>query len=307
MSLIVVGSFALDTIRMPDGRLYKDILGGSGIYFALAAATLAPEVAVVGAVGGDFPFPKLRMLRNQGVQTDGLVKVADGKTFRWEGTYQANMDDRVTDNLQLGVLASHTPQLSDEHRNAAHVFLACAMPSLQLATLRQMKRKPLAVCDTIQVYIENDRPELLKVIKSCGGIIINDSEARLLLGDENMVRCAKALCRMGPRFAVVKKGANGALLAIRERAQTAVYPLPAWPLAKVADPTGAGDSFAGGFMGWLAKTGKADAATLRQAAVHGTAVASFTCEGVGPSRLARLSANEVTERAHQFAALLNCR
>ena len=305
LSLLVAGSFGLDTIRMPDGRVYRDVLGGSGTYFSLAASLLAKGVRVAGAVGGDFPRRHLRLLRGRGVDTEGLAIVPEGKTFRWSGTYKPNMDDRVTDDLQFGVLASHRPKLPPSCRRPDLLFLACAAPSLQGAVLRQAGNGALAVCDTIEVYIRGDRAALLKVLRACGGVIVNESEARLLLGDDNTVRCAQALCRMGPRFAVVKQGAHGSVLAAGKGGKDGIFPLPAWPLGKVADPTGAGDSFAGGFMGWLARTGKRDTAALRHAMRWATAVASFTCGGVGPSRLARLAPAELAARHRALGRLLD--
>ena len=299
MSLLVVGSIALDAIRLPGGKRHSDILGGSCSYFSLAAGFFT-KVGVVGVVGGDFPKRHLALFDKHGIERSGLEIVPGGRTFRWAGTYAADMNARVTDDLQFGVLGDFDPKLSDAQRDASHLFLACAQPELQLRVFKQMRRKPLAACDTIEVYIRDSRAPLMEVFRRSRGVIVNDSEAALLFDDASAVRCAKKFLKLGPKFAVVKKGEHGGVLATRE----GIFPFPAYPLEKVADPTGAGDAFAGGFMAWLDRAGKEDADTLRAAVACGTAAASFACEGVGPAGLARRTASDLRARAKGFAELL---
>ncbi len=299
MSVLVVGSVAIDTIRTPDGEEHRNVLGGSCTYFSYAASFLT-DVQVVGVVGRDFDESYIHLLRKRRIDLDGLEIKPDGETFRWAGTYSADMNERTTDDLQFGVLGSFDPQLPEAYRDTPYVFLACAQPELQLKVIDQMRGKPLFVCDTIEFYIENHRDALTEVLRRVDGIIVNDGEARMLTGEANLGRAAQALLDMGPRFVVLKKGEHGGLLMTGEE----LYPLPAYPLLDVVDPTGAGDSFAGGFMGMLAKVGKSDTAALRQAAVYGTVLASFACEGISLNRFVHLTDEEVGERADAFLRML---
>ncbi len=239
---------------------------------------------VVGVVGEDFPAAHVELLSRRGIDLTGLETKPGGKTFRWAGTYAADMNNRTTDDLQFGVLGEFNPVLPAAYRRTGTVFLACAQPQLQLKVMDQMQGAPLVVSDTIEFYIQNELDALKEVLRRSAGVIINDSEVKLLTGESNLIRAADRLLALGPRFAVIKKGEHGGLLA----AEGGIYPFPAYPLAEVADPTGAGDSFAGGFMGHLARSGRADLATLRQGVVYGTTLASFTCQGVSLSRLASL-------------------
>jgi len=299
MALLVVGSVALDTIRTPDGKEHRDVLGGSCTYFSYCASFLCP-VQVVGVVGEDFPIAHVELLRGRKIDLAGLETKAGGRTFRWAGTYAENMNDRTTDDLQFGVLGEFDPVLPDSYHDTSTVFLACAQPQLQLKVMDQMRGKPLVVCDTIEFYIQNELAALKDVLRRSDGVIINDSEVKLLTGQSNLIRAADKLLALGPKFAVIKKGEHGGLLA----AEGGIYPFPAYPLADVADPTGAGDSFAGGFMGHLARSGRADLATLRQAVVYGTTLASFTCQGVSLERLTSLKDEDIRQRAGDFAARL---
>jgi len=299
MSLLVVGSIALDTIRTPDGKEYPDVLGGSCTYFAYAASFF-DSIRLVSIVGDDFSQDHVNLLKSRKIDIDGLEIRQGGKTFRWAGTYAENMNDRTTDDLQFGVLGEFNPQLPQSYRDSDVVFLACAQPALQLQVMDQMEKKPLVVFDTIEFYIENDREMLGKVFERADGVIINDSEVKMLTGDSNLVRSAKTILDMGPRFAVLKKGEHGGILATRE----GLFPFPAYPLAEVADPTGAGDTFAAGFMGYLAKTGKSDINTLRRATVYGTVMASYTCEGISLNRLSKVTDEDIEKRAADFAEML---
>ncbi len=299
MPLLVVGSVAIDTIRTPDGKEHADVLGGSCTYFSYAASFLT-KVQVVGVVGEDFESKHIDLLKSRDIDLAGLEIRKGGQTFRWAGTYSEDMNERTTDDLQFGVLGEFDPDLPEKYRDTKFVFLACAQPQLQLKVIEQMRGKPFVVLDTIEHYIQNEREALAEVFSRCDGVIINDAEAKMLTGETNLVRAAGKLLEMGPRFAVLKKGEHGGLLAAGE----AIYPFPAFPLAAVADPTGAGDSFAGGFMGHLAKVGQTDTDAFRQAVVYGTVMASYACEGISLNRLAELSDEQIRERVRRFLELL---
>jgi sugar/nucleoside kinase (ribokinase family) len=255
-------------------------------------------VRVVAAVGRDFPKKYLDGFRRCRADLAGLQVIPDGTTFRWEGTYLPDMNNRTTDSLSFGVLASFQPVVPASFQDSPTVFLACAIPAMQLRILSQMRGKPLVVCDTIEVYIRENRQDLDKVIRRSQGMIVNDSEARLLSGEDNLVATALGLLRKYRlEFLVLKKGEHGGILAYQNQA----YPFPAYPLAKVADPTGAGDSFAGGLVATLDQAKKIDLKTLKKAILNATVVASFACEGVSLSRLSRVSLADCRERAKKFA------
>lgn len=298
MSLLVVGSIALDTIRMPDGKVHTDVLGGSCSHFVLASRFFC-RTRVVGVVGEDFPKKYIADFGKCQADLDGL-QVLPGKTFQWHGTYKRDMNDRVTDALHFGVLGEFDPVLPSRYRDSDFIFLACSQPRLQSKVLDQIDGKPLAVCDTIEVYIKNDRRDLDKLIRRCQGMIINDFEARLITGEDNIVAAAQGIAKkykLG--FLVVKKGEHGGLLVDRE----GIMPFPAFPLARIVDPTGAGDCFAAGFMATLAKAGKADAKTLRAAVANATAVASYACEGIGGKLMLKLTPAQVKARAAAFVKM----
>lgn len=298
MSLLVVGSIALDTLKMPNGKVHKDVLGGSCAYFIHSAHFFTP-VRVVGAVGDDFPKKHLDGFKKCRADLTGL-QTLPGKTFQWHGTYHKDMNNRDTDALHFGVLETFQPVLPPKFRNSDFVFLACSQPHLQLMVLDQIEGKPCAVCDTIEVYIQNDRPMLDKLIKRCSGMIINDSEARLMTGEDNIVKAAAGIHKKYKlEFLIVKKGEHGGVLVDA----AGITPFPAYPLMKVVDPTGAGDTFAAGVMATLARKGKADPKTLRQAIANGTACASYACEGLGLSKLMKLTARDVNARAREFVKM----
>ena len=299
MSLLVVGSIAIDTIRTPDGKEHAEVLGGSCTYFSYCASFFT-TVQLVSVVGEDFGAQHIDLLKSRSIDLSGLVIKEGGATFRWAGTYAEDMNDRTTDDLQFGVLAEFDPELPEAYRSAPCVFLACAQPELQLKVMDQMAGDPLVVCDTIEFYIENNRDALGEVFRRSEGVIINDAEVRMLTGKSNLVKASDDLLAAGPKFAVIKKGEHGGLLATQE----GLFPFPAYPLREVADPTGAGDSFAGGFMGHLSRTGNASVDSLRQAVVYGTVMASFTCGGISLSRLSSLTSEEVLARAEHFSAML---
>ncbi|MFH0911837.1 MAG: PfkB family carbohydrate kinase [Planctomycetota bacterium] len=298
MSVLVVGSIALDTVRTRR-ETRTEVLGGSCTYFAVAASLLSP-VRVVSVVGGDFPRAHIDLLRSRPVDLAGLSVRNGERTFRWAGTYAEDMNDRTTDDLQFGVLASFDPVLPPAYRDTPFVFLANAHPSLQGKVLDQMRSRPVALCDTIDHYIRTEPEAVRAVLARVDGAILNDAEARLLTGETNTVAAAGALLETGPRFAIVKKGEHGALLACGE----GIFSVPAFPLGRVVDPTGAGDAFAGGVMGCLAREGSADIPTLRKALAYGTAAASFTCEDFSLDRLARVRPEELEARVAAFREMV---
>ena len=295
MSLLVVGSIALDTLRMPGGKEYKDVPGGSCTYF-IHSAKFFGKTRVVGVVGEDFPVKYINGFKKAGADLEGL-QIQSGTTFQWHGTYEKDMNNRVTDALYFGVLGTFDPILPKKYLDSKFIFLACSQPALQMKVLDQVKGKPLAVCDTIEIYIKENRADLDKLIRRCQGMIVNDSEARLLSGEDNLVRAAAGIVKKYRlEFLALKKGEHGGFLATRN----GIVPFPAYPLAKIADPTGAGDCFAGGFMATLAKAGKADDKTLRKAVVNATAVASCCCEGVSLTSLLKATPAQMRKRAADF-------
>jgi sugar/nucleoside kinase (ribokinase family) len=295
--VLVVGSIALDTVRTQEEER-RDILGGSCTYFAVAASHLAP-VEVVAAVGEDFPAKHVRMLKKHDIDLDGLEKKPGEKTFRWAGTYAEDMNDRTTDDLQFGALGTFDPVLPDAYRRTKYVFLATDHPERQLKVLEQVKGKPVAVCDTIDHYINTEPEGLREVLRRCKGAILNYDEVNLITGHRNTVAAARAILEMGPSFVIAKKGEHGAIMAYKDR----IYAVPAYPLETVVDPTGAGDSFAGGFMGYLASQGNTRVQTLIRAMAYGTATASFTCEAFSLDRLRKVKKKEIKKRVREFRHL----
>jgi sugar/nucleoside kinase (ribokinase family) len=295
MSVTVVGSIALDTVETPAGRNTEG-LGGAATYFALAAANYVP-VHLVGVVGDDFPQTHVDLLRGKGIDLEGLERAA-GRTFRWTGRYHNDLNNRDTLDTQLNVFEHFHPKLPASARSAPFLFLGNIHPSLQLEVLDQAKPKFVGL-DTMNLWIHGALDDLKRVLRRVAVLIINDSEARDLTGEPNIIRAAKAVSAMGPGIVVVKKGEHGCLLFTPND----LFSAPAYPLENVVDPTGAGDTFAGGFMGHLAAAGKTDAATLRQAVVHGSVVASYTCEKFGPDRLAEIGRREIESRYAEFQKL----
>ena len=298
MSLLVVGTVALDAIETPYGR-QDEVLGGSATYFAAGASYFAP-VRVVGVVGEDFPLHRLDFLKRRGVDLAGIEVVPGGRTFRWAGRYHHDLNHRDTLGTWLNVLETFHPKLPADWRESEHVFLANIDPVLQRQVLDQMKKPKLVVMDTMNFWIESMRDELVKTLARVDAVILNDEEARMLTRVPNLVKAASLIRRMGPRIVIIKKGEHGALLFHDE----AVFSAPAYPLEDVQDPTGAGDTFAGGFFGYLARAGGLDDDTLRRAVLHGSAMASFCVERFGPERLKDLSMAEIETRVGQFRDLV---
>ncbi len=299
MSLCVVGSVALDSVETPTEKR-DNILGGSAVYFSYAASFFTP-VLLSSVVGDDWPAENTAMLQARGIDTTGLQVVCGGKTFRWRGKYLRNMNDRETLELHLNVLQSFDPVLPENYRNAQFLFLANGSPVLQMKALDQCKKPLLVVADTMDYYIRTEPADLQRLFRRIDGLVINDSEAKLLTGDDNLVRAGRAICDMGPKFVVVKKGEHGAMFF--GPGETCV--LPAYPTHVVVDPTGAGDSFAGGMMGYLAEQGNADPPTLKTALAYGTLAASFTVEDFSLDRLRKISRQDIDRRMEEYKKMLS--
>lgn len=296
MSLVVVGSVALDTVETPRGRA-EDVLGGAALYFSLAASFFTP-VRMVGVVGADFPRDTLDELRRRNIDLSG-VEEAPGTTFRWTGRYHEDVNVRDTLHLDLGVFASFRPKLPEAYRDSQYVFLANIDPVLQASVLDQLRAPGLVGCDTMNHWIVESRPALTSLLARVGILVINDEEARLLSGERNVVRAAAKILELGPRAVLIKRGEYGVI----QFAGGSVFAVPAFPLEEVIDPTGAGDCFAGGFMGELARAGDTSPATLRRAIVYGSVMGSFVVEDFGPRRLLQLTADDVEHRYRQFVSL----
>lgn len=296
--LLVVGTVATDDIETPYGK-QADVLGGSATYFA-AGASFFTGVRVVGVVGDDFRLDRLDFLRKRGVDLDGVEVVPGGKTFRWSGRYHHDLNHRDTLGTWLNVLETFQPNLPAAWRDTPYLFLANIDPVLQRQVLEQMTRPKLVVMDTMNFWIDSVRKELAQTLGLVDGLIVNDEEARQLSGQPNLVKAAQLIQGMGPKTLIVKKGEHGALLFHEGK----TFFAPAYPLEDVRDPTGAGDTFAGGFYGYLAKEGKRDAATMRKAVLYGSALASFCVERFGPERLQDLTMREVDERVKAFQDLV---
>lgn len=297
MSLTVVGSVALDTVETPMGKNIEG-LGGSAVYFALAAQHFSP-VHLVGVVGEDFPDAHVELLASRRINIDGLERVP-GRTFRWTGRYHADVNLRDTLDTQLNVFEAFHPKLPAPARANDFLFLGNIHPALQLEVLEQTEHKFCAL-DSMNLWIEIALQDLKKVLAKVDCIILNDSEAKLLTGESNLRKAARQIAALGPRIVVIKKGEHGAML-FGEHGE--VFSMPALPLEEVVDPTGAGDSFAGGFMGYLAHLGATDPGALRQAMVYGSACASHTCEAFGPNRLSEIERQHVDARVRQFRELI---
>lgn len=294
MSLLVVGSVAFDGIESPYGKEDR-IIGGAATYFALAASQFA-HVNLVGIVGDDFTAEDEKIFCGRRIDTTGLERAA-GKCFFWAGRYLENLNERVTLTTELNVFADFDPKLPPKYTDSKYVFLANIAPKLQRNVLHQVKKRPkLVALDTMNYWIERTPGDLRETLKHVDILVINDSETRQLSNEHNLLRAARHIFKMGPSALVVKRGEYGAMLVDKN----GVFCVPAFPLEEPHDPTGAGDSFAGGFMGYLAGAGKQNDAALRCAMVYGTVMGSFTVEEFGPRRLARLKAKEIHARARHL-------
>ncbi|NAS31153.1 sugar kinase [Flavobacteriaceae bacterium R38] len=297
--LLIIGSVAFDAIETPFGKTDK-ILGGAGTYIGLSASQFDIESSVVSIVGEDFPDPYLQMLRDRNIDTSGIEIVKGGKTFFWSGKYHNDLNTRDTLVTELNVLADFNPIVPDNYKDAEIVMLGNLHPSIQLSVINQMEKRPkLIVLDTMNFWMDNTLNELIEVIKEVDVITINDEEARQLTGEYSLVRAAQKIHEMGPKYVVIKKGEHGALLFNGDN----IFFAPALPLEEVFDPTGAGDTFAGGFTGYIAKTEDISFTNMKNAVIYGSNMASFCVEKFGTQRLENLTKNEIDERLQQFKTL----
>jgi sugar/nucleoside kinase (ribokinase family) len=296
-AVLVVGSVALDSVETPFGKA-DNVIGGSANYFSAAASHLA-SVQVVGVVGNDYPMHRLQPLIARGVDFAG-VETADGPSFRWRGRYRHDLNVAETLETHLGVFSNFSPRIPAQFRNAPFVFLGNIDPRLQLDVLQQVNKPKLVACDTMNFWIESRRPELLRLLQHVDAITLNDGEARQLTEQANLVRAARWIMDHGPKLVIIKKGEHGAFMFT----PTSVFFAPAYPLDEVFDPTGAGDSFAGGFMGYLAHTGEVSEPNLRRAVIYGSAMGSFAVEKFSVERLLEIEASDVDRRVRDFHELV---
>jgi len=296
MSIVVVGSVAYDTIETQQGRA-DDVLGGSTSYFALAARFFSP-VSIVGAVGADFRAEDMRLFTERNIDVRGLER-RDGLTMRWHGRYHEDMNKRDTLGLALNVFSDFAPELLPDQRRADYVFLGNIAPELQSRVLSQVQSPKVVAADTMNHWIENERPALMRLLAGVNILTLNDDEARMLSGEHNLVRAGRAILKMGPDTVLVKRGEYGVL----QFSSGAMFAVPAYPLEEVIDPSGAGDTFAGGFMGFLARHGRVTEPILRTAVVYGSVLASFVVERFSLERLVTLTWEEIDQRYRAFIEL----
>jgi sugar/nucleoside kinase (ribokinase family) len=301
MSLLAVGTVAFDDIETPFGRAEK-VVGGAATYITLAASYFAQGLKIVSVIGDDFPEEELDYLRSRGIDLAGLQVMEGQKSFFWAGRYHTNMNERDTLETQLNVLADFDPVLPENYRQVDYLMLGNLTPSIQRKVIEQLDRRPkLIALDTMNFWMDTAMESLLQVLKMIDVLIVNDEEARQLSGEYSLVKAAEAIHRLGPKYLVIKKGEHGALLFVGDN----IFFAPALPLAEVYDPTGAGDTFAGGFIGYLAKTGDLSFENMKRAVIYGSAMASFCVEKFSIERLKGLSNKEIRERIAQFVELVN--
>ena len=298
MSVLVVGSVALDSVETPFGKA-EQVLGGSGTFFSASASHLAP-VQLVGVIGTDYPIDDLRRaLASRPIDLSGL-ECADGASFRWRGRYRHDLNMAETLETHLGVFSNFRPKIPEKFRSAPFVFLGNIDPRLQLEVLEQVAKPKLVACDTMNFWIESRRPDLMALLEQVDLITLNDAEARQLTDEYNLVRAARWIMQRGPRHVVIKKGEHGAFMFTQEN----IFFAPAYPLESVFDPTGAGDSFAGGFMGYLARSADLSEANLRRAVVYGSAMGSFAVEKFSIDRLLEITPDDIRRRVADFHRLV---
>lgn len=299
MSLLIVGTVAFDTIATPFGKADM-VVGGSAQYGAYAASNFVSDINLVSIVGDDFPQSELEDLKARGVKLEGLKVVKGGKSFFWEGKYHDNMNDRDTLITDLNVLADFDPILPDSYKKSEYILLGNLTPDIQISVIEQLEQKPkLVMLDTMNLWINITLESLMKAISMSDVLTINDEEARMLSGEHSIVQAAAKILEFGPKYLIIKKGEHGALLFD----QNNVFFAPAMPLHKVTDPTGAGDCFAGGFLGYIAKTGDISFDNMKRGLIYGAAMASFVVEDFGNHRIKTVTQSDIKERIVQFVRL----
>jgi len=295
MSLLVVGSLAIDTIETPFGRV-QGVLGGSATYISVAASYFVTPIRLVGVVGGDFKKEYRDFLESREVDLEGLQVIEDGKTFRWGGRYHYDLNARDTLFTELNVFEQFNPVIPASYRKTTYVCLGNIDPVLQKRVLEQIEKPRIVVGDTMNFWIKGKQAELRDTLKLLDVLIVNDAEARELSNEPNLIKAAKAIFRMGPRVVIIKKGEHGALLVTEQT----IFAAPAYPLENINDPTGAGDAFAGGFIGWIAKTDDVSSENLKRAVIHGSTLASFCVERFSLDRFKDLTYLEILDRFREF-------
>ncbi|MFC1566764.1 PfkB family carbohydrate kinase [bacterium] len=298
MSLLIVGSAAFDSIETPFGKVDK-VVGGSSIYSSVAASFFH-DVNLVSVVGKDFPQEEIKFLNLKGINTNGLT-ISDGDTFFWEGSYSYDLNDAKTIATHLNVFESFNPNLPDEYKTSEYVFLANIDPDLQMHVLDQIEKPKITAMDTMNFWIQTKKDKLIEAMSKIDLVVINDAEVRQLTGEYSILTAAKKILSYGPKILIIKRGEYGVLLFHDNH----IFSLPAFPLEVVKDPTGAGDSFAGGFMGYLAKCGEINHANLRKAVVMGTVMASINVEDFSLTRLKQITENDISDRLDKFKKILH--
>lgn len=297
MSILTVGSVAYDDIITPYDKRDR-ALGGAATYFALAAQHFH-QINLVAVIGEDFNYADEQLLKDKNIDLKGLEKV-DGKCFYWKGEYLANWNDRVTHDTQLNVFEHFNPKVPDDYRRSPYVFLGNIHPSLQIEVIKQMNEEPKVVAlDTMNLWIKETRDDLLEALKHVDVLLVNDSEAQMLSGQHHLMDAARTIAKMGPTTLCIKRGEHGALLVQNDN----IFTAPAYPLCTVVDPTGAGDTFAGGFMGYLAGTGNLSFENMKRAVIYGSVMGSFTVESFSVDRVASVTREDIEARYHEFVKL----
>ena len=298
MSVLVVGSVALDAIETPFGSVV-DALGGSALFISAAASYFLSPIRLVGVVGGDFPKRGMDFFEERNIDLEGLQVIKEGKTFRWSGRYHYDLNERDTLSTELNVFEKFDPRIPDTYRKSRFVCLGNIDPVLQRRVLDQIEKPRVVICDTMNYWIERKHKELRETLRLINVLILNDSEARLLSKEPNLIKAAKAIRGMGPSVVIIKKGEHGALLLTEQ----VVFSAPAYPMENIFDPTGAGDAFAGGFAGWLARTDDLGEENLKRAVIYGSTLASFCVEKFGVEGLADLTYLHIQDRFREFREL----
>jgi sugar/nucleoside kinase (ribokinase family) len=301
MSLVVVGTIAFDALETPFGKVDR-IIGGSAMYAGYAASNLTQPIKQVSIIGGDFPQEEIDKMTARGMDFEGVEVVKDGKSFFWSGRYHMDMNTRDTLVTDLNVLAQFNPQIPESYQDCEYLMLGNLSPAVQMSVIKQMKTRPkLIVMDTMNFWMEIAMPELAEVLKMVDVLMVNDGEARQLSGEYSLVKAAQKIQAMGPKYVIIKKGEHGALLFHEKK----VFFAPALPLEDVFDPTGAGDTFAGGFIGHIASTKDISFENMKSAIIVGSAMASFCVEKFGPTRMQELTQEEIDTRMEVFVDLVN--
>ncbi len=301
MSLLIVGTMAFDALETPFGKVDR-IIGGSATYAAWAASNFISSINQVSIVGGDFPAEEMSLLKNRGLAMDGVEIVKDGKSFFWSGRYHLDMNTRDTLVTDLNVLAQFDPKIPDSYQDSDFVMLGNLAPAVQISVLQQLKKRPkLVILDTMNFWMDVALDDLKNVLGMVDLLMVNDSEARQLGGEHSIVKAARKIQAMGPRYVIIKKGEHGALLFYEDK----IFSAPALPLEDVFDPTGAGDTFAGGFIGYLARINDTSFESMKAAVIIGSAMASYCVEKFGPDRLKELTGADIDSRVNEFVTLSN--